>query len=1081
MAIGTLNGLASSISTSTGKSIPDFVKYLREKQTGLDKASLDYIDVYRKAFKNTFDFSFNSVEYIIDGESLNWDNYDALEQILLLKSDPDNFAANYKLITPLPDVISSYILSNDLDRKIKLLVYEFQKCTVNTESLAIILKQSIDLHKETIKINETTQNTNHVVNESSKKLDEVLRKIDSVPIRIDYSSVDKTVFFALLLGGWSKKSSGDVEIINKYYSEGFDKFLNVIHEMKKKKPEILIFDSGKWYIKDRISILQNYFSFFFDKHLAQIQSLALDVLKEVNPKFELNQDERYAASIYGKISKYSDDMKKGIIETLAFVGSNANSFQNCTVGNANSKVILTVRGILENADWKTWANLSHYLPDLAESAPEEFISCVKKSLHSTLNPFKELSNQERAGSIQSEDYLPGLYWALETLAWNPDLMAEVVLILAELIKHNISGKTYNSARNSLITILLPWRPQTLATIPQRISTIKGIQRDFPEIVWTVLLGLLPNDHRFTMGSRKPKFRKFIPADWNDIVYRDEYNQQITTYSEMAFEIAKHKLEYMIEFVEYLDKIPESVLNKYLDHLISETISQYTEDKKYSLWEPLCKLIKKHLQFSTAKWALPVETTELISSRIEVIEPKEPEYFYRQYFSYTKSDFKKDDETWEQREERIDNLRVEGIEKVYSKGGLKLIIELAESVKNPVIVGTSFASIASEEDDLALLPNYLNSELSAMENFIGGYVAKRYSIKGGFWLDCLIDNNWSEKEKLKLLLNLPFNKDTWLKCSELINNEESYWRNLPPHLFSIDKDLDFAIEKLIEFGRPILALDFIDSYNRQNNIFLSDFAIKALKNIETPYESMKNTNPHTIIEVIKAIQNDEKLDDEIKLEIEWGYLKLLDGYHGATTTTIQRYLSEKPDYFIDMIKVMYGADEASLNEDDQTRAGELFMDIYSVISDWHRPPGSNEEGDIDEEHLLKWFSDFEEHDLSPELYENAMYWLGHVLFFAIKDKKAVENWIPEPVAEILNKRDCDDVRNGFSNKVYNARGVHTVHPEGKPERELAEFWRKRADNIESEGFINFASGLRNIAASYDKEAEKTIADYKFRRK
>ena len=102
-------------------------------------------------------------------------------------------------------------------------------------------------------------------------------------------------------------------------------------------------------------------------------------------------------------------------------------------------------------------------------------------------------------------------------------------------------------------------------------------------------------------------------------------------------------------------------------------------------------------------------------------------------------------------------------------------------------------------------------------------------------------------------------------------------------------------------------------------------------------------------------------------------------------------------------------------------------------------------------------------------------VGEVLFYCPVDPQGL--WIVQAVAKALNARDADEMRNGFRTEVYNSRGVHGIDPNGKPECELAEQWRQKADDLENAGFARFATTLRELAESYDREAERIIADYK----
>ena len=85
----------------------------------------------------------------------------------------------------------------------------------------------------------------------------------------------------------------------------------------------------------------------------------------------------------------------------------------------------------------------------------------------------------------------GLLWALEGLAWSPDLLPKVSRILARLDEVDSGRKWGNRPAVSLREILLTWYPQTAAGVEERIAVLKSLADHTPAVTWKLLFAMLP--------------------------------------------------------------------------------------------------------------------------------------------------------------------------------------------------------------------------------------------------------------------------------------------------------------------------------------------------------------------------------------------------------------------------------------------------------------------------------------------------------------------------------------------------------------------------------------------------------------
>ena len=74
---------------------------------------------------------------------------------------------------------------------------------------------------------------------------------------------------------------------------------------------------------------------------------------------------------------------------------------------------------------------------------------------------------------------------------------------------------------------------------------------------------------------------------------------------------------------------------------------------------------------------------------------------------------------------------------------------------------------------------------------------------------------------------------------------------------------------------------------------------------------------------------------------------------------------------------------------------------------------------------------------------------------------------------MNERNKEQLRDSYKSAIYNSQGAHWVDPEAKPEIELAEKYRQRAEEIENAGFHRLATTLRDLAAWYDDETKRIL--------
>ena len=161
-------------------------------------------------------------------------------------------------------------------------------------------------------------------------------------------------------------------------------------------------------------------------------------------------------------------------------------------------------------------------------------------------------------------------------------------------------------------------------------------------------------------------------------------------------------------------------------------------------------------------------------------------------------------------------------------GVDGILKFAKSVSHPDLVGYCLRLIANDEFEQAVFPHLLNTTDSKLKDMLSSFIFWRHIAKGWDWSDHIIQPEWTREQIALFLLCLPFYKGTWDRVSERLNGEQDkYWTNVNVAPYYEDDNLSFAIEKLIDYGRPHDAIKCLFSLLQEKKPIDTNQCINAL--------------------------------------------------------------------------------------------------------------------------------------------------------------------------------------------------------------------------------------------------------------
>lgn len=921
------------------------------------------------------------------------------------------------------------------------------------------------------------QRARSLARKSGGNLSTLLRILQSLPIVPEWAKgVNATdLGVAQLLGGWNESLEADKTLAGKLAGREYDEWIARIREIALRPNTPLMQRGPVWKMSSRYEGWYCLGPTITDDRLDLLRQVANDVLCEPDPQFELPTEQRFAAAIHGKILRHSEQLRKGLVETLALVGSCPKALVSCSKGKAEFVATLTVRDSLLGADWIRWASLNDLLPLLAEAASDEFLDIMEKTLLTTPCPFDTIFAQESSG-FGGRNYMTGVLWALETLAWDPDYLTTVAIILGELAARDPGGNWGNRPANSLSTILQPWLPQTCASVAQREAAVQAILRECPGIGWKLLLDLLPDAHKVSMGSRRPAWRETIPDDWVEGVSNRERWEQVGVYANLAVGAAKNDVSKLVELADRLDDLPEPARKELLAYFGSESVTSMPEVDRFQLWDHLTYLVARHRGFADAEWALKPEIVDEIDAVAHALAPRTPSLIHRRLFRSDYLEFFDNKIEYDEQERQLDEQQQKALQEICAMEGPEGLLTFATNVKSPMRVGNALGAIADSAIDGTFLPSLLKPETqSSLREFVRGFVWRRFRVQGWQWVDDLGVQAWSPPDKGQLLAYLPFSSETWQRASLwLVDDEVPYWSRAAVNPYMAEDRLEFAGDRLVAHDRPYAAIQCLERMIGEKKTLDSRQIVRTLLATLHTTEIPHQGSGGAIVKLVQALQEDSGADRDDIARVEWAFLPLLDGDLGASPKFLERHLAEEPSFFCEVIRTVFRSEkEQDVRPELTEEQARIAGNAYRLLDEWRTPPGSREDGTFDGDALHTWFESTKTISGETGHLGSAMRMAGKVLIYVRPDPNGL--WLHHAAADELNAKDADDLRNGFWTELFNSRGVHSVDPKGQEERNLANKYREQADQVESAGYQRLAATLRQLASEYDHQADQQVLE------
>jgi transcriptional regulator with XRE-family HTH domain len=871
----------------------------------------------------------------------------------------------------------------------------------------------------------------------------------------------------LLIGAWDDANEADRNSLSQLSNRPYGELRNVATRLTLTEDPPLTRNDTRW----RLVSPEDSWCLAGEGITAELlrtfEKIAIEVLRQQNRSLSQSTNKRvdaYTGETRGL--RASALLRRGIAETTAILGSDFGPLAKLRGTEEHAATI--VRAVLQSATWRSWDALGDVLPLLAEAAPTVFLDAISIDLKRKRPELATLLADDGDNALLSRCKHAGLLWALEAIAWSSDLFPRTCTLLAGLDAVDKGGTWGNRPVASLREILLPWYPQTAAGVEKRIAVLKSLADQTPAVAWKLLFAMMPQGLSHADLTHRPIWRDWT-STWREGTSDADYWKQVNAAAELIVRLVGNDPKRWSKVLDELHLVPEPYRNQLIGRLRNLPVDQIDADERRRFAEHLRKTIQRHHDLAEANWALPTESIDALEQTWTHLLPVGIREQHAWLFvPWPKLEGFRDKR--KEMEEEIDRLRADALREIIDQDGFNGVLKLADIVESPGHVGATLAKLDYVLDD-QILPGLLRSSNDKHALLAGEYTRKRISCAGLDWMGKLSLDKWSARDAGVFLSLVGVGPQTWdfaASLGEEVSREYwktvEYWKSVPiPSRSPLNRQqIEFACQKLMEADRPESAIGILSGVTYDEVTASPSIVMDAL----AAYQNWRQSNPdarcdddtlRTIQRLFEWLQkNPQSSGDEQTQrlgQLEWEFLWLLDG-------------------FAQLIAEIGGSNDERESGTKLAETRRNASDLYRLLMNWNYIPGSQSDGSIDEEQLLRWLESARSLCRDSGHLEIADSQIGEMLARWPQPQNEDTMWPCEEICDAIEEADSDNLDRGFQIGVLNSRGVTTRSPldGGDLERkEAAKYrgWAKRCDI----DWPRTAASLRSVESSYQFQAER----------
>ena len=907
-----------------------------------------------------------------------------------------------------------------------------------------------------------------------------LSKIDAIrtpPWAADLG-IARSLIPLVMAGAWHRESSADCEILSALADADYQQFEESLTRL------LDLEDCPVWSVAEHRGVVSKLDALFAIsrsltvKHITDFLELAEYVLSESDPSLELPERDRWAAGLYGKTRDHSNALRDGICETLVLLAVHGNDlFQRRLGVDVEQCVSNLVERLLTPLTLHKLLSHESDLPRYAEAAPNTFLTLIGHDLGQSESALqgllKPVSDPLFTGTSRT-----GLLWALECLAWSPQNLRRVSLILAQLALTKIDDNVANKPIDGLAAIYCCWMPQTAASLDDRIRGLELLERRFPKIAWQICMQQIES-HQIAIPSYRPRWRTDAAGAGGGVT-KLELMKFACRALDLALAWREHDSATLGDLIQRLSGMSDDYQAAVWDLVDTWSQTKTNESAKAELREQIRRIaLARRGQGHNPE----AETRARARHAYEQLTPRDPVnrhawLFASEWINFSRGELDGEELDFSKREDRIDELRTAAMAEIWAERGFDGTVALLAGTDAAHVVGRYVAPCATRQDMAADVLGFClsdNSDLGQqLDSFMQGFMWA-IDVRERETLLLEVAGTATTDQKVRLFKCAPFGNQTWrLLDQHFPDIRNGYWREVPPRWNQhSESELNELVDRLLEVKRPWPAFHTVSlAWDKIETARLK----RLLMAVATTVNANDTMAPDAfdISRALDALDGRPGVTQAEMAQLEFTFIGALDEHesnHGIPN--LEREIQKSPILFVQALALIFkrddgGDDPPEWQIENPAQRNALTTAAYRLFDRIQRIPGTDANGNISAKDLQRWVTEVRRLCVQYGRADHGDHYIGKLLSKAPPEEGGL--WPCRSICEVMETVSAEHIARGFCNGVYNARGVHFRGEGGDQERALAAKYRSWAQQLDFE-YPYVSSVLERIAGGYDHDARQ----------